>query len=60
MCWYVHSEVNIRDLLPASCFTHDGRVIAPQLREALAQVDLRLTDVEFDHIWLKFVLFFYF
>ncbi|XP_012942341.1 uncharacterized protein LOC101857081 [Aplysia californica] len=47
-------EVNIRDLLPAACFVNDGRVIKPQLREALAQVDMRLTDNEFDHIWLKF------
>ncbi|GFR87568.1 EF-hand calcium-binding domain-containing protein 6 [Elysia marginata] len=47
-------EVGVRDILPASCFIKDGRVIGPQLREALALCDLRLTDREFDHIWLKY------
>ncbi|RUS75698.1 hypothetical protein EGW08_016540, partial [Elysia chlorotica] len=47
-------EVGVYDILPASCFVKDGRIIGPQLREALALCDLRLTDREFEHIWLKF------
>ncbi|GFO40259.1 EF-hand calcium-binding domain-containing protein 6 [Plakobranchus ocellatus] len=47
-------DVAAGDILPPSCFLPDGRVIRPQLREALALCDLRLTDNEFNHVWLKF------
>ncbi|XP_059143902.1 EF-hand calcium-binding domain-containing protein 6-like isoform X2 [Physella acuta] len=55
LCKKLHKgEIRVTDIFPASCFLNDGRIMIPQLREALAIVGLKLTDKEFIHLWNKF------
>ncbi|XP_041352122.1 EF-hand calcium-binding domain-containing protein 6-like isoform X2 [Gigantopelta aegis] len=46
--------VDIHDILPESCFLPNGYVVPPQLREALAQIGVRLCNDDFPKVWLKF------
>ncbi|XP_050392484.1 uncharacterized protein LOC126811060 isoform X2 [Patella vulgata] len=47
-------ESNIRDLLPTACFEPNGMVLAPQLREAMAQLGIYFTNSEYDKFWSRF------
>ncbi|ESO93361.1 hypothetical protein LOTGIDRAFT_232762 [Lottia gigantea] len=47
-------QVNIRDIFPTACFAKEGMILAPQLREALAQLEVHLTNTEFEKLWSRF------
>ncbi|XP_064600141.1 EF-hand calcium-binding domain-containing protein 6-like isoform X2 [Liolophura sinensis] len=40
--------------LPGACFRRGGKVIPPQLREAMALLGLRMTNEEFHKVWDRF------
>ncbi len=46
-----HKGFKLKELLPASCFEKDGRILKPQLREMLARMRLTLTDENFRRLW---------
>lgn len=42
---------NLKELLPASCFVPNGRILMPQMREYLARIRLNLNDENFRRLW---------
>ncbi|KAA3672642.1 uncharacterized protein DEA37_0014160 [Paragonimus westermani] len=44
-------KFDLKRLLPPSCFEPDGRVLCPQLREAMKLMRINLTDENYRRLW---------
>ncbi|KAF5398893.1 hypothetical protein PHET_07915 [Paragonimus heterotremus] len=44
-------KFDLKRLLPPSCFQPDGRVLCPQLREAMKLMRIHLTDENYRRLW---------
>ncbi|CAL8087650.1 unnamed protein product [Calicophoron daubneyi] len=44
-------KFDLKEVLPPSCFEANGRILCPQLREALNRMRIYLTDENFRRLW---------